>query len=139
MDDRLIERTLRVDSARIRAYAEATQDFNPIHLDRSFAETTGMKGIIAHGTMSLNLIWQSLTATFGSDRAARATLDVRFTAPVRELDVLTSGGVRRNPEGPVFAVWVRNADGIAVIEGTATLAGVLQPGGDGERSPHPQR
>lgn len=121
MADHLVERTLRVDSARIRAYAEATQDFNPIHLDPSFAEKTEMKGIIAHGTMSLNLIWQSLTATFGLDPASRAKLDVRFTAPVREHDVLTSGGVRRDPAGPVFAVWVKNADGIAVIKGTATV------------------
>lgn len=121
MDRHLVERTLRVDSARIRAYAEATQDFNPIHLDRAFAERTEMKGIIAHGTMSLNLIWQSLTATFGLAVASRARLDVRFTAPVREHDVLTSGGVRRDQTGAVFTVWVRNAGGTPVIEGTATL------------------
>ncbi len=122
MDHRLIERTLRVDGDRIRAYAEATQDFNPIHLDRAFAEATEMKGIIAHGTMSLNLIWQSLAATFGPEAASRATLEVRFVAPVRERDVVTAGGAPADAGGRVYDVWVKTAAGTPVIEGTAILA-----------------
>jgi acyl dehydratase len=70
-----------VDRAAIRLYAEITDDFNPIHVDPEFAATTPMRGIIAHGMLSLNLIWQSLRATYGSQaqdgaRHQHADLDI---------------------------------------------------------------
>jgi 3-hydroxybutyryl-CoA dehydratase len=76
---RLVESRLLVDRAAIRRYADVTQDFNPIHLDPEFAARTPMGGVIAHGMLSLSLIWQSLQATFGTAQMDGITLDVRFT------------------------------------------------------------
>jgi acyl dehydratase len=112
---------LNVDRRAILAYARITGDFNPIHVDPEFAANTPLGGVIAHGTLSLNLIWQSLAATFGEEAMPGAAIDIRFTKPVREGDRVEAGG-RRSADAPGrFDVWVRNQDGIGVIEGTMTL------------------
>jgi acyl dehydratase len=120
----LTERRMRVDRSAIRRYAEITQDFNPIHLDPEFAAKTPMGGIIAHGMLSLSLLWQSLHATFGDERLAGAALDIRFVKPVREDDWVTAGGERAAGD-PAYAVWVRaeGRDGRSeiVISGTVTF------------------
>jgi len=111
---------LDVDLPAIQAYADITGDYNPIHVDPAFAATTPMGGVIAHGTMSLNLVWQSIQATFGAEAAAEAAIDVRFAKPVRIGDRVEAGGTETDTPGR-FEVWVRNQDGVAVIEGTATV------------------
>ena len=108
-----------VDYPTILSYADLTDDYNPIHVDRDFAAKTEMNGLIAHGTMSLNLIWQALSRTLGNDVVSRVTLDIRFVRPVRENDTVTGGGVEREGEPGTFDVWVRNHLGDAVIVGTA--------------------
>ena len=37
---------------RIRLFAEASDDFNPVHLDEGFASKTAYRGRIAHGMLS---------------------------------------------------------------------------------------
>jgi acyl dehydratase len=112
---------LRVDMPAILAYAAITDDFNPIHVDPAFAAKTPMGGVIAHGTMSLNLLWQAIALTFGADAVARGALDVRFARPVRVGDALEAGGAESATQPGTLEVWVRNQDGVAVIEGTATV------------------
>lgn len=119
--ERLAEVSRRIDYASICRYGELTADPNPIHTDREFAAKTEMGGIIAHGTLSLNLIWQAIRKTFGTDAAGRAVLDVRFMAPVREDDVVTAGGERRADGTDRYDVWARNEAGRDVIRGTLEL------------------
>lgn len=116
---KLLERRLRVDAPVILRYAHLTNDYNPIHLDAEFAVRTPMGGIIAHGMLSLNLIWQSLTATFGLDAVEKITLNVRFVRPVRLNTLVTAGGTRRDDES-AYDVWA-SANGDNVIEGIASL------------------
>lgn len=113
--------SLVVEAEKVALYAEVTDDYNPIHLDPEFAANTAMGGIIAHGTMSHALIVQSLAATFGAERAAKAEIDIRFTAPVRLGDVVTAGGVADPDEAGRFRVWVRSQSGQDVIKGWARL------------------
>lgn len=119
----LIERRLLVDINAIRLYADITGDYNPIHLDPEFAAKTPMGGIIAHGMLSLSLIWQSLYATFGRDHMKDVMLDVRFVRPVRENDLAIAGGSRKDEAG-AYEVWVRTENNNrieTVIAGTAML------------------
>lgn len=51
------EKTVHVTEERIRLFAEASDDFNPVHLDEAFAAKTAYRGRIAHGLLS---------ASFGS-------------------------------------------------------------------------
>lgn len=114
--------SLNVDMPTIMAYADLTDDYNPIHVDREFAEKTEMKGIIAHGTMSLNMIWRSLRQTLGNDAIAGTRIDIRFVRPVRENDIVTGGGVEREDAPGTYDVWVRNQKDEPVIAGTATVS-----------------
>ena len=51
------EKVIHVSEERIRLFAEASDDFNPVHLDEAFAAKTAYRGRIAHGLLS---------ASFGS-------------------------------------------------------------------------
>ena len=46
------EKTVHVTEERIRLFAEASDDFNPVHLDEAFAAKTAYRGRIAHGLLS---------------------------------------------------------------------------------------
>jgi acyl dehydratase len=114
--------TKHVDFDTILKYAAVTNDYNPIHVDREFAAKSPMGGIIAHGTMSVALIWQALRNTLGVDALNRVHLEIRFVQPVRIDDDVTGGGeLRVGSTPPVYEVWVRNARGQDVIKGTATV------------------
>lgn len=117
----LVAVSKRVDRAAIRLYAGITDDFNPIHVDPEFAATTSMRGIIAHGMLSLNLVWQSLRATYGSEAAEGAALEVRFVRPVREDDVISAAGRLVDGSAGIYAVAVTNQKEEPVITGTLTL------------------
>ena len=114
----LVETTLDVRQAMLVAYGPLTRDSNPIHLDEAFAATTAYGRCIAHGTLSLNALWQSIDATFSPEIAAAAAIDVRFTAPVFVDERLTGGGARTGAGR--YDVWVRTPDR-EVIRGTLTL------------------
>lgn len=122
MQTRLKPSTRHVDFDTILKYAAVTDDYNPIHVDKDFAAKSPMGGIIAHGTMSVALIWQALRHTLGVDALNRVHLEIRFVQPVRIDDDVTGGGeLRGSSEPPVYDVWVRNALGQDVIKGTATI------------------
>lgn len=116
MTDTLAPVSKRIDRTAIRLYAELTDDFNPIHLDPDFAAKSPMKGIIAHGLLSVNLLWQSVRISLGEAAVSDATLDIRFLRPVREDDVVTAGG-RRRADGNGYDVWIANQHGETVISG----------------------
>ena len=107
--------------ANIRAWATVSNDFNPLHLDREFAAASPMQGIIAHGPMSTALLWQALDAALGQERTGRLSMDLRLKRPVRENDVVTTGGRLHDDQPGTWEVWVRNQDGETVISGTAGL------------------
>lgn len=99
----------------ILAYAEITGDFNPVHVDEVFAAATPFGRPIAHGMLSLNLLWQSLRRGLGT---MPLTLDIRFVRPVLSGTRVTAGGTVRE-DGPGYDVWVRDEGGEPVIIGTA--------------------
>ncbi|MEE2692724.1 MAG: MaoC family dehydratase [Pseudomonadota bacterium] len=120
--------TLRLSPVRmtvtrdlIREYAALSDDYNPIHVDPEYAAASPMGGVIAHGTLSLNLIWHSLELTFGSQGADCIITEVRFKTPVRENDALEAGG--EIDDSGEIRIWVRNQHALNVIEGSARLKG----------------
>lgn len=112
--------SLTVTAETVRSYAELTDDFNPIHLDAEFAAKTVMGRPIAHGTMSLCLLWQCLQRNFGAQAFSELNLDVRFVKPVYIGDVVTAGGQRSETVAGQYDLWVRGQDGSDRIVGTAT-------------------
>lgn len=46
------EKHVMVTAERIAQFAEASDDFNPVHMDEKFASKTAYRGRIAHGLLS---------------------------------------------------------------------------------------
>ena len=79
---------LKIDQARIDAFAEATEDRQFIHTDPAAAAQTPLGGTIAHGFLSLSLLSrmaaEAMLVPDGIKMALNYGLDrVRFLAPVR--------------------------------------------------------
>ncbi|GAB3329310.1 MaoC family dehydratase [Bordetella tumulicola] len=109
--------TLLITEQAIRTYAELTNDFNPLHLDSDFAAQTPMGRVIAHGTLSLCLLWQAVYRNFRAADIASLELDVRFIKPVFIGDSITAG-ITPNADTPGgWRVWVRNQDGQDCVAG----------------------
>ena len=76
----------------INLYAEASRDFNPIHIDEDFARKTPLGGTIAHGMLILAYISQMMSEAFGQQWLSSGKLSVRFKAPARPGDTITISG-----------------------------------------------
>ena len=82
------ERRVTFDREQIAAYAEASGDHNPIHLDEEFARSVGLPGVIAHGMLQMGLLATvAAEAAGGPDRLTR--MSVRFAGIVVPGDTLT--------------------------------------------------
>ena len=125
LPEKLAPARLKVEPSLIAIYADLTQDFNPIHLDPAFAAKTPMGGVIAHGTMSIGLIWQSLEQSLGAPAFDDVDLDIRFVKPVRVGETLIAGGRLREDEPRTYEVWVR-----AELDDSDRLVGSLRLAAD---------
>jgi 3-hydroxybutyryl-CoA dehydratase len=103
----------------ISAYADASGDDNPIHVDETFAKTTPFGGTIAHGMLTLASISEMMAASFGKRWLAAGKLKVRFRAPARPGDTITASATLQTDHR--YAVQVANQDGDVLISGTAEL------------------
>ena len=112
-----------LDQAHIDAYARASGDFNPIHIDPDFARTTPYEGTIAHGMLVLATISEMMTAAFGDRWLTGGKLDVRFRHPARPGDTLTASANPGKPEEGYhrYAVQCANQAGDLLITGTASV------------------
>ena len=84
----LPELVKKVSQASINRYAEATGDFNPIHVDEAFARETAFKGTIAHGFYILGFLSELMTRQFGRAWIEGGSLDARFKRPVKPGDTI---------------------------------------------------
>jgi acyl dehydratase len=91
--------TKHVTVEQIRAYAEASGDRNPIHLDEVFARSAGLPGVIAHGMLTMAFANQMVTDWLG-DRSLLKRLQGRFAGMVLPGDDVTCSGsvISKNDE-----------------------------------------
>jgi 3-hydroxybutyryl-CoA dehydratase len=82
----------RVTQEKINLYAEASGDFNPIHIDESFAAKTPLGGTIAHGMLNLAYVSEMMTSAFGRSWLSGGKLRAKFKEPARPGDTLTING-----------------------------------------------
>ncbi len=103
------ELAMLVTRERVAAYAEASGDRNPLHLDDAFARSVGFPGVIAHGMLTMGHLATCLTRWAGPD--ALRSLRVQFRAPVLLGETIVAGGtvreVDRDEGRVVLDVWVR--------------------------------
>jgi 3-hydroxybutyryl-CoA dehydratase len=81
-----------ITQEKINLYAEASGDFNPIHVDESFAAKTPLGGTIAHGMLNLAYVSEIMTSAFGRGWSSEGKLRAKFKEPARPGDTLTING-----------------------------------------------
>lgn len=123
MIDRPASVVRTITQAQIDAYADASGDHNPIHVDPAFAASTPFEGTIAHGMLVLALIGEMMFGAFGERWLTSGKLKVRFKAPTRPGDTVTASAELARCEGEVaeYSVQCATAAGEVLIEGRATV------------------
>jgi 3-hydroxybutyryl-CoA dehydratase len=84
-------------------YAGASGDFNPIHIDKEFAQQVGLPSNILHGLYSMAQVARACTQAAGGDPRSLRRLSVQFRGmgfPEQEMTV--SGKEREGGEGTVI-------------------------------------
>ncbi|MEX2237697.1 MAG: MaoC family dehydratase [Dehalococcoidia bacterium] len=107
----------------VQRYAEASGDFNPLHIDPAFAATTQFGGTIVHGMHLLALLNEMLTSAFGERWPASGRLKVRFRAPARPGEVIDGTGAVKKVDGDKVTAELELKDGAGtlLVSGEATL------------------
>jgi acyl dehydratase/CBS domain-containing protein len=121
----------RLTDGDVRAFARASGDENPLHLDEAFAATTRFGGRIAHGVLTLGVVSAALARLPGL--VVYLSQSVRFVGPVavgdrvtavcEVVDALGGGRFRLRTE-------VRNAAGETVVNGESVVLVDDRDGGD---------
>lgn len=115
-----------VTQQAIQQYAEASGDFNPLHIDEVFGFSSPFGGTIAHGMWVMAAVAAMLTDGLGESWLDSGTLKVRLKGPARPGDeIITSGelkAVRTDGNGQLaeYAVRCTNQNGDDLIVGTAS-------------------
>lgn len=104
-------------------------DFNPLHVNESWAKQGKFGGRIGHGYLTSNVMAAQMGMILYGTAIAYVEHSVRFTAPVKPGDTLTSTWTvtakedkpRHNGGNVLFSGICKNQDGVKVAEATAKL------------------
>ena len=114
-----------ISDADIRAFAELSGDFNPVHLDDEFARTTRFGRRIAHGMLGASLISTVLGTKLPGQGAIYLSQTLQFLAPIFPGDTVTAKvTVVKIKEGkPILTLETvcENERGEALIKGEAVV------------------
>ena len=117
-----------VTQEQLRRYAEASGDYNPIHLSEEAAHNVGLDSVIAHGMLSMAFLGQFIQQQIADiPQALLAHLKVRYVAMVRLGDTLTCHGVVKHNtsvDGQTsvsIECWAQNQKGDKVTTGEAVV------------------
>ena len=118
-----------ITQEQLRRYAEASGDYNPIHLDEEAAHRVGLDSVIAHGMLSMAFLGQFVMQQIADTPGAYlAHLRVRFMNMVRLGDTLTCHGVVKShttdeeeQKSITIECWAQNQKGEKVTSGEAVV------------------
>ena len=108
-------RSVTITDAHLVTSAGLLGDFNPLHVDETFARASRFGGRILHGMMTSALMGGPVGMHFYGTANAYLEHNARFVAPVRPGDTLAIAWtiVALTPKS-------KQQGGIAAMEGTAT-------------------
>ena len=105
---------------QIAAYARASGDTNPIHLDDRFAKSVGLPGVIAHGMLQMSIAAVVAGKAAGGPQKLRRVA-VRFAGMVRPGDTVTFSAEETEPGK--LQLKATNQDGDVILtKGVAEFA-----------------
>ena len=118
------EKRVEITEARIQHFAEASDDFNPVHMDEEFASKTAYRGRIAHGLLSASVGSAVVGTILPGAGAIYLSQTLAFHKPVRIGDILIAR-VTVSAVDPESARVVLTAEGYVgddlVMNGEATV------------------
>ncbi len=119
------ERRRVVSDELVRAYADLTEDFNPLHIDDEIAKRSRFGGRIAHGMLSAGLVSAVLGMDMPGPGALWLTQSIKFTRPVMIGDTLTTRveviELMPNKRRARLATTCRNQSGELTLDGEALI------------------
>lgn len=118
------EKHVTVTEERIQRFAEASDDFNPVHVDEAFAAKTAYRGRIAHGLLSASFGSAVVGTILPGAGAIYLGQTLTFHKPVRIGDVVTARATVASIDTEAARVVLRCAalvDGEVVMDGEATV------------------
>ena len=119
------ERTRLVDDALVLAFADLTEDHNPLHVDDVAAARSRFGARVAHGMLSGGLVSAVLGMDMPGPGSVWLSQQMRFTKPVMVGDSITTRVevVELMPEKKRvrLATTCRNQRGEATLEGEAVV------------------
>ena len=83
------ERRFSITDERVRAFAEVSEDRNPVHLDEAYAAGTMFKGRVAHGMLLGGFISAVLSGDLPGPGSIYLSQTLEFAHPVRIGDEVT--------------------------------------------------
>ena len=126
-----LTRTITEDD--ILNFAKVSGDFNPLHIDESYAQTTLFKGRIAHGMLGASMISAMIGNVLPGPGSIYLSQKVEFKRPVRIGDTITAeveiSAIDDNKGWLILATTCYNQDGLEVITGEACIKFLPQNGG----------
>ena len=121
----VFSKTRTVTDELVRAFAEISGDFNPIHLDEQFAANTRFGRRIAHGMLSGAFISAVLGYEFRERKIVYLSQKMKFVAPVFIGDTITTTATIksiRESKGIVNVETIcSNQNGQTVVTGVAVV------------------
>ncbi|MFL2804572.1 MAG: MaoC family dehydratase [Dehalococcoidia bacterium] len=111
----------------IKKYAEASGDFNPIHINKEFGIKSQFKNNIAHGMMIASSISELMYKNFGESWSRNGNMKIKFKLPIFPNDtIITEGTIKKTEEvteGKLIncTVTVKNHLGEIAISGETTV------------------
>ena len=126
-----------ITMGQIRMYADASGDYNPIHIDEEFGKNSQFGRNIGHGMMAAASISELMAESFGTAWYDTGKMKMRFRSPVYPGDeIQTSGQVKKLEDTPnrshiTCSVVIIRQDGDIIISGETSVA-VEKPASDSD-------
>jgi 3-hydroxybutyryl-CoA dehydratase len=113
-----------ISEADVREFALMSGDFNPVHLDEAYAQTTRFKGRIVHGMLPVTFLSTVLGTRLPGAGCIFMGASFRFKAPVRIGDTVVATCTVREinaPKGRVTFDCLCSVGDTVVVEGDALV------------------
>jgi acyl dehydratase len=115
-----IELKVTPDKYLPHRYAGASGDFNPIHIDREFAQQVGLPSNILHGLYSMAQVARACTEAAGGDPRSLRRLSVQFRGMgLPEQEIVVTGS---ETEAGVIALEAAQGDTKIIKNAEAELS-----------------
>jgi 3-hydroxybutyryl-CoA dehydratase len=119
------EKTVFISEDLIKAFADLTEDYNPLHLDENYARETIFKKRIAHGLLPVSFIGAIFGTALPGPGSIYLYQNAEFKAPVFLGDTITVRAevIRLEERIPkvTLQTTIRNQKGALVVDGEGAI------------------